>query len=683
MDASQAHFHHRPSRAITCPLMQPLVIAGVDPAAEASLAGLDRCVTDGRLLDSADKPRDIGTPDDEQFTQIPTMVSTSAFVDEPLTVTIEEAGPSPEVRDPTHQRDWHVLRTETTSFQELYEQYASSIHDYVDYWPVWSSGEVAYNVKETGETPRVAARTVRPDLSIFNKASSFVEFDVADSLLVPPEAHDAWFRPVTEHRDVPAAAPGTSYRPKMWQIVGNYDPTCLPGFDPLAGGGLETYSYPSVKDQATGRVLTPGRSMSGYLNSPPLVLTNLAGAAWLSDPDRYAGQPGAAFISAIRVRVVGLAGPTREAQQVLARIATEIADKTGLQVDVVKGSSPLPVTVDLPPGAFGRPGLSVTEGWSRKGVVLSFREAARSQDIAVVSIVLLCGFLFIAETGVIAVERRRRQLRILRALGWSRMSIATLAELEIVCVGIIAALASLALTVVLSLMTDLAVNPAVLVIGPISSVVIATLAGIPSCFRASRAHILSTPPAIRRSREPAASIASFALSDILRSPATFALGAVALGLSASLFAGLVLIAASFNGHLDATVLGTHLAAEVAPLHFVIGALGLVLGAGAAGQALALKYLERVPEFATLRAIGWSRRTIAAVLAVQGIAILGVACWIGIWATLVLTLLVGASPTSVAVAFLAGGLAATVAMALGVLVPIAETGRRNVSATMEE
>ena len=49
--------------------------------------------------------------------------------------------------------------------------------------------------------------------------------------------------------------------------------------------------------------LEPTRSMAGYLNSPPLLLTTLDGAEWLSDPARYAGQPGQAFISVIRVKV--------------------------------------------------------------------------------------------------------------------------------------------------------------------------------------------------------------------------------------------------------------------------------------------------------------------------------------------------------------------------------------------
>src|SRR5207237_7383079 len=131
---------------------------------------------------------------------------------------------------------------------------------------------------------------------------------------------------------------------------------CIPGFDPLAGGGLETYSYPRAL-LPDGRALEPTRSMAGYLNSPPLLLTTLDGAEWLSDPARYAGQPGQAFISVIRVKVAGVEQPGDASVATLARVAVDIREATGLAVDVVKGASPTGVSVTLPPGAFGRPAL--------------------------------------------------------------------------------------------------------------------------------------------------------------------------------------------------------------------------------------------------------------------------------------------------------------------------------------
>jgi hypothetical protein len=212
---------------------------------------------------------------------------------------------------------------------------------------------------------------------------------------------------------------------------------------------------------------------------------------------------------------------------------------------------------------------------------------------------------------------------------------------------------------------------------------LAALGGIPSSVRASRTHILSPPSNTTSTHQPAGSIVSFALTDLLRSPATILIGAIAVGLSAAVLAGLVLVATSFSGHLDATVLGTHLLAEVAPVHLLIAGLGLGLGVAAAGQALALRYLERVPEFATLRAIGWPPRAIAAIPAIEGIGILVLAWWICLWTTVVLAAAVGASTQAVLQATISGCFAATAAMLIGVAIPIVETHRRTAAASMDE
>ena len=143
---------------------------------------------------------------------------------------------------------------------------------------------------------------------------------------------------MVEHQDGYAPFPGTAYRFKVWNAVGRYDPTCLPTFNPLAGGGLETYSVPKVA-LPDGQELGPTRSMAGYVNSPPLLLTTLDGAGWLANPKRYVGQPGKAFISVIRVRVSDTATPGPASQARLELVASRIHDATGLQVDVVKGSS--------------------------------------------------------------------------------------------------------------------------------------------------------------------------------------------------------------------------------------------------------------------------------------------------------------------------------------------------------
>ena len=326
-------------------MLQPIVIAGVDPVAEARLAGLDRCVQAGRYLAPGDRVR--GAPDrDPPGTRIPVLVSGRSFVDETLVGRLARAPDETRVLAggrPADLRGWRPVRQASMSAADLYRAYLPRVGTEVDEWPLWSMGDVSYGRRPDGS---LAAATRGPDLSIYQRSNVRM---FGEELTVPPAARDRWFRQVTQHGYL--GPEGNRY----WDPVGTYDPGCLPGFDPLAGGGLETYSAPSVR-LGDGRELRPSRSLGGYVNSPPLLLTTMEGAAWLSDPARFQGRPGAAFISVVRVRVAGIGEPGAVAQARLGRVAADIREATGLQVDVVKGASPRAVQVSTcPPVASAAP----------------------------------------------------------------------------------------------------------------------------------------------------------------------------------------------------------------------------------------------------------------------------------------------------------------------------------------
>lgn len=89
-----------------------------------------------------------------------------------------------------------------------------------------------------------------------------------------------------------------------FNLVGRHDPNCLPGFNSLAGGRLETYPPLEVK-LPDNRTLGPTINPGGYVNCPPQLLTDLAGAAVMARPDSWQGGAGDRFMSGIRIRVSG------------------------------------------------------------------------------------------------------------------------------------------------------------------------------------------------------------------------------------------------------------------------------------------------------------------------------------------------------------------------------------------
>jgi ABC-type antimicrobial peptide transport system permease subunit len=414
--------------------------------------------------------------------------------------------------------------------------------------------------------------------------------------------------------------------------------------------------------------------MAGYVNSPPLILTTLAGAEWLSDPARFAGQPGSAFISAIRVRVSDVAEPSVLAQKRLASVAASIVDSTGLQVDVVKGASPRPIDVDLPGGLFGRPPLTVQEGWSKKNVVVAFREAARTQDLAVAAVTLGSTAFLLIEAAAISIELRRREFDVLRAIGWSRKSIARLVEAEVILVGTVAGLLALVSTALIAAAIGWRLEPYAAFIGPSASVMLSVLVGILTGRRASRGTHAPGPASSRAHGHLAETVSAFAVRDMLAAPGSVAVGVLAVWLSSSLFAGLVLVSLAFSGRLDVTVLGLHLAAQIGPVHLILAAIALGFGSAAAGLAIALRYFERLPEFATLRAIGWARSAVARVLLLQGLMILAIASACCLLTTAALAGLFGIAWQVFMVAATGGIGAATIAMLPGVLLPLGEAYR---------
>ena len=595
---------------------EPIIVAGIDPVAEAQLAHLDRCVVSGRYLAGSDVPATASSPAGPQPT-IPVLVSDRSFIDETMTITTERAAdPAAVLRGagPEAISSWAPVATRTATANDAYQAFLATLAhaDYYDASPHWTAGQVTY--RQVGPD-RLAAQLQPPDPAIYN--SSVVQQSNGQlQNLAPVEASGDWFRQVSREDQVPR---GELF--SRWAPVGEYNPDCVPGFNPLAGGRLETYGLPQVT-LPDGQALGPTRSLASYVNSPPLVLTTLAGAAWLSDPARFTNAPGDAFISAIRVKVEGVETPGSASEARLAAVAAEIEDATGLQVDVVKGASPRTVRVDLPAGQFGRPALTVSEGWSKKGVAVGFIEAVSGEDLALFTLVLLGAVMLVADTAYVAVRQRAPELATLRAIGWSGVRIAWLVEAEMLVLGLAVGIAATLLT--------LALLPLGLVLAPWQlagaiplALAVAAIAGLVPALLVLRGAPIGQLAALEpahRSR-PIRTMTWLAVRDLLGPRRVEALlGILAVALGAVLVGTVALVALAFNGHLDSTVLGVYLATQVRPFHLVIAGLTLGVGALAAGEIVSLGYLRREAAFATLRALGWSPALVVRFLVTQAITI---------------------------------------------------------------
>jgi hypothetical protein len=592
-------------------------------------------------------------------TAIPILVSQSSFIDESIHAHISRAADAAGLLQGLgvdQLTNWESVGDRSARADELYRSFIGAIGSgsFYNVSPVWSPGEVSY---ESLGADQLRARVVGADLSVFANPL------VPGADLAPQEARDLWFRQLVARPQL-----RRQELPNAWIRVGQYDPTCLPSFDALAGGaGIDAYALPAV-DLASGARLGPTRSMAGYVNSPPLIMTTLSGAQWFADPQRFQGATGDAFISAVRVRIAGTeeAGPAGYAR--LARAAAAIHDVTGLAVDIVVGSSPRPISIELPPGSFGRPALSAREGWAVQGVAYRFTRAVQAQDLALFGIALLGSLALVAQTAFVSIRRRRPEFAVLRALGWRASDLARLVLLEVLFVGLVSGLVAVVLGLPLIVLTATDAST-LLIVGVLPLALLVSVAGgIVPAFAVTRSTVaasLTSAAAIRTSRLPPRPWRLGVDETLIRSRSQSIVPIGVVALSGALVGAMIAIEASFRGQLDTTVLGVYLAGRVQPFHLAVATLTLVIGALAAAQAITLNYLERQPELAMLRAIGWRAVDVAAYVGGQALALAALGGLVAAILVGLIMLVLNTGSSAFLIAVLTALLAPVVAIALAV------------------
>ncbi|MEU8609558.1 FtsX-like permease family protein, partial [Actinoplanes sp. NPDC048791] len=446
---------------VDIPWEMPFLLAAVDPEAESRLVGLSDAMVKGRPLKRDDAPwRQDGA--DVGNRTFPVLASSRAYVDAVVSAVYTRLRPPVVAGLPSKELTTALRGAPATATgggqSDVDANYRGRMEQIVDRG---QGGAALDAVIQPGPTqydrlPDGTLRAVtRPgDERIFDTPSR-----IGGSR--PWLTTDQWFRPLTNHvlLDDPS---GTRFQ--SWTPIGMFDPERLTGFSDLARVPLETYEAPSaqgadaVSRTALGdRPLLPSGNPGGYLTPPPMLLTSMSVL-----PDLLTGPAaaqGKAPISAIRVRVAGVDGYSRESAERVRIAAEEIARRTGLDVDITLGSSQAARTVELPAGAFGRPVLRLTERWSSIGVASRIVEAVDRKSLVLFALVLVVCALFLSNAVSAAVRDRRTELAVLTCLGWppGRVTAALLGELALL--GLFAGLLSVGLAWPLGRLLGVHVSP--------------------------------------------------------------------------------------------------------------------------------------------------------------------------------------------------------------------------------
>ena len=691
----------------------PILFAGIDPSEEAKLLALDSTIVAGRYLRPNERPRlklnppSKYTPHRKLYHRlVPVIASSRTYVDEHAELSIERLTIPPGTDVPrvlaSDRGDAFLegltgteIARKRTDSSAIYEGALAGRYGNLgprnSSFSYWTSSPTIYpRRRPLAPTPIQNPPSVWRVSNLPGAENSY--------RLVPQANADVHFRELQPrtastffNRD--EVRGGEVYNLPIMYFVGRYDPEKLPGFSELSEVPLETYYPPELVpvDEASrralrGKPLLPSQNIADYVAQPPLFLTTLEGIQPFLNPKYYAGATRGRPISVIRIRVAGVTGPDALSQARVRQVAAEIHDRTGLQVDITAGSSPRRLQVALPAGKFGRPPLLLEEGWSKKGVSVSFLQGLDNKRLGLLSLILVACTFFLANGAFASVRGRRTEIGTLRCLGWPGKAIFGVILGELVLIGALAGLAAAALAYGVAELFSLELSLRRALLAAPLALVLACAAGIVPAWRALRVVPMdAVRPVVAGggSRGRVSGLLTLALSNVRRMPARTLAGAAGLFLGSAALTLLVAINQAFQGRLVGTLLGEVVSAQVRGLDFLVVTVIVALAALSLADVLYLNLRERAAEFVTLKTVGWSDRHLTTVIAVEAVALALVGAVPGAAAGGALGLLLGASLPAVALGVGASILGGLVVALLASLLPVIRLASLTAPAVLAE
>ncbi len=612
----------------------PVLIAAIDPQAEAKLDGLNTALVSGRYLTEHEGARGLTSP----FVTLPVLASSASGMNEYAQTTLQQLTAPPAM--PDMNAGWasaqasapgRPVTTVRTTAQQAYDAVLKG-HGPTDTYqspggvssgtPVtgyWSVGPVDYHLTTSGAL--VPRRVVnRP--SVWSTGFSPVAMDDENSQ----------YRTVTSHAKGSAQTTSGGGSPfALIKVAGVFDPARIRSFSPLSRVPLGAYQpvtvapvTPASRRALHGGDLLPNQNLGGLVSQPVNLITTLSALPKLENSLVYTGVPATKPISVIRVKVAGVTGAGPLSRERINAVAQQIAQGTGLDVDIVAGSSPSPRTIDPPAGKFGPPPLTLSENWVKKGVAVAVLDAVDKASVVLFTLILVVCVLFVSNAATAAVRGRRRELGVLAAVGWrpSRLFATVLAELA--GIGLAAGLLAAAIAVPVTAALGLNASAGRALVAVPVAMAVAVVAGLGPAWLAARADPASSvrPPVLAagRAHQPRG-ITSLAVLNVARTPGRTLVGVVSLAVGIAALTMLAAVTVAFRGVIVGSLLGNAVAVQVRGVDYVAAGATVALGVLAVADVVFLNITERAAELATMRSFGWHDTTLARLVITEG-AIIG-------------------------------------------------------------
>ncbi len=667
----------------------PFLLAAVDPEQEAALVGLDRAIVSGSYFSGDALPR-VHTASLERGGNLH-----AYFI--PVLVNIY-----PYVQAGVRQEIWRLpLSPEEKSFREVLARGGALYLDILPSEEKVGEGRAKYSVEEIHR--EVAQGRILP-LYLWSGLSSLPIAPAQGRVLPGPARYEEiqvpWASrgPVLEWRPESSLnEAGIRFRPLVhwpipgvreedWiqivgEIVGSFDIEKMSSAgDGLADVPLETYYPPLVtlryledgSPVEPPRVIRPILHPGSYIQHPPLLLTTLETAKLFNPVDP---------ISAIRVRIGEIDRYTPQAQAMIESIAAEIIARTGLQVDVVVGSSPRRLLVHIPGMGY------VEEPWVQKGVNLRVGREVKKVNLLLFGMMLIVCGGYTLNTTLMSMFGRRGEIGLLKALGWQSSTVFSMLMAEAAWVGLVSGALGLGLAGGIAGLLGLQLPPArAVLILPIGLGLCLVGSLIPAVVAAH------TPPVTALQRGEVTgrafafaplSLETYALRGLSRRRIRLVLALIAMVIAAGLITLFGSATISTRGYISGTLLGEYLLLRIEGYHYGMAVVVCIVAALSVADVLVVEVLERRREIGVLKAVGWRTGAVMGLFLAEGAllglagGLAGTALGLGVYLALYRELgagLLGAAVAGLMVPVLVGLVAAVYPARVAARVPPAEAVR---------
>jgi hypothetical protein len=585
----------------------PILIAGIDPVQEDLLIGLDLALIEGRYFadkETALQGNALGLP---ALINSTTYVSVTVKSDLGRVVLPQEVGSLQAIMERGGRKylttlPIESLATQTVASEDIYEKWVEEL---------FTSGRGSLGSVLWDLPIGITYREIIPPF--------MHEGTVLEIVLPGGNSYSGFlayreFRtPEDEETDI-----GKSF---YLRPIGIFNIENLPKPEDINRVPLETY-YPPVAilrysengQPVEPRILRPTINPAGYIQSPPMALTTVQAVCQLVSEN---------CISAIRVRVGGIEALTPAAQRKIETIAGEIARLTGLDVDIMVGSSPTRVLVHVPGVGY------VEEQWIQKNVTATYSTRVQTGHLLLLGGLLSIGGLFVLDLAWAEVVARRRTIALQKALGWRSSTVFAQMLGQITLVGVIASVLGVLVAWGVSRAAGWDMPSLTLVGGVLLLVVGLTMVG--SAYPAWLAARVLPVVGLQRGQVfyprriihlPVRGVLPFAWMGMLRRWSRTALGALTATLSSSLFVLMLAVTVDRQGAMSGTLLGEFILVRIEGYHYAIVGLGFGLAALSLANSLLASVLERRREIGVLKAVGWCTNTVLLLFLYEG-ALIGV------------------------------------------------------------